>query len=135
MNVRAVLYARFSTDQQREQSIEDQNRSCGRTAEQAGLRIVGRFEDRGVSGGTSVRPGYQALLAAARAGEFDIIVTEDVSRLWRNRAEFGSRSTEFEDFGVHLVTAIGDDTRRDGWMVVTIKLALAEQYRRDVSFR
>jgi DNA invertase Pin-like site-specific DNA recombinase len=55
--------------------------------------------------------------------------------MWRNRAEFGSRSTEFEDLGIHLVTAVGDDTRRDGWMVVTIKLALAEQMRREVSYR
>jgi DNA invertase Pin-like site-specific DNA recombinase len=55
--------------------------------------------------------------------------------VWRNRAEFGSRSTEFEDLGIHLVTAVGDDTRRDGWMVITIKLALAEQQRREISYR
>lgn len=134
--VRAVLYARFSTDQQREQSIDDQYRSCERIAQQAGLRIVGRFEDRGISGGTSERAGYQALLTAARAGEFDIIIAEDVSRLWRNRAEFGPRSAELEDLGVHLLTCVGDDTRRDGYgLVLGIKQAIAEAQRREISYR
>jgi DNA invertase Pin-like site-specific DNA recombinase len=63
-------------------------------------------------------------------------VVEDISRLWRNRAEFGPRSAEFEDFGVHCVTAVGDDTRRDGWsLVIQIKQAVAEHARREASYR
>ena len=133
--MRAVLYARFSTDLQREESIDDQYRACERSAQQQNIRIVGRFEDEGITGGTADRPGYQAMLSAARAGEFDIIIAEDISRLWRNRAEFGSRSAELEDLGIHIVTVVGDDTRRDGWMVVTIKLAIAEAQRREISYR
>lgn len=136
MSIRAVLYARFSTDQQREQSIDDQNRVCQRVAEQAGFRIVGRFEDCGISGGTSIRAGYQAMLTAARAGQFDIIVAEDLSRLWRSRAEFGPRSAELEDLGIHFISPTGDDTRRDGWgLVLGIKSAIAEAQRREISYR
>ena len=94
--------ARFSTDKQRDASIEDQYRVCERTAQTAGLQVVARFEDKGISAGTAERPGYQALLTAARAHDFDVIIAEDVSRLWRNRAEFGPRSAELEDLGVHL---------------------------------
>ena len=89
-----------------------------------------------MSGGTANRPGYQALLSATRRKEFSVIVVEDISRLWRNRAEFGPRSAEFEDFGVHCVTAVGDDTRRDGWgLVIQIKQAVAEHARREASYR
>lgn len=134
--LRAVLYARFSTDQQREASIDDQYRACERTAVGANLRIVGRFEDRGISGGTAERPGYQALLAAARAGDFDVIVTEDISRLWRSMSEFGPRSAELSDLGVHLLTVVGDDTRRDGYgLILGIKSAIAEHQRREISYR
>ena len=76
------------------------------------------------------------MLTAARAGSFDIIITEDISRLWRNRSEFGQRSAELEDLGVHLLTCVGDDTRRDGWgLVVGLKAVLAEHARKEISYR
>lgn len=133
--MKAALYARFSTDKQREASIDDQHRQNQRVADGHQLLVGLRFADEGISGGTAQRPGYQSMLDAARRGEFDVIIAEDISRLWRNRAEYGSRSAELEDLGVHILTAVGDDTRRDGWMVVTIKLALAEQGRREISYR
>jgi site-specific DNA recombinase len=134
--MRAALYARYSTDKQRDASIDDQFRECERVARTAGFQVVARFEDKGMSGGTADRPGYQALLSAARRKEFSVIVAEDISRLWRNRAEFGPRSAEFEDLGVECVTAVGDDTRRDGWgLVIQIKQAVAEHARREASYR
>lgn len=132
----AAIYARFSTENQRDASIEDQYRVCERAALAAGLTVTTRFEDRGISGGTAERPGYQGLLAAARAGSVQVIVAEDISRLWRNRAEYGARSAELEDLGVHLVTCVGDDTRREGWgLVLGIKQAVAEHARREISHR
>ncbi len=102
MSIRAAIYARFSTDKQRDASIEDQFRECERIGKAAGLQVVARFADKGISGGTASRPGYQALLSVAREREFDVIVAEDFSRLWRNRSEYGQRSSELEDLGVHL---------------------------------
>ena len=134
--MKAALYARYSTELQSDASCEDQLRECRRTAAAAGFEVVESFEDRAISGGTAERPGYQALLAAARAGRVQVIVTEDVSRLWRNRAEYGPRSAELEDLGVHCVTCVGDDTRRDGWgLVIGIKQTIAEHYRREISHR
>ena len=134
--MRAALYARFSTELQREESIDDQFRQCERTASASGFEVVARFSDASVSGGVSARPGYQQLLASARRREFDVIVTEDLSRLWRARAEFGQRSAELEDLEVQLVTCTGDDTRRDGYgLVLGIKSAIAEHQRREISYR
>jgi DNA invertase Pin-like site-specific DNA recombinase len=134
--MRSAIYARYSTDKQKEASIPDQFRETERTAASIGAVVVGRFSDAGVSGGVAARPGYQALLEAARRKEFEIIIAEDVSRLWRNRATFGADSAELEDLGVHLVTCTGDDTRRDGYgLVLGIKSAIAEHQRREIAYR
>ncbi len=134
--MKAALYARYSTELQREASCEDQFRECRRAAAGAGLDVVAEFSDKGISGRTAERPGYQDMLAAARRGDFEVIVVEDISRLWRNRAEYGARSAEFEDLGVHCLTCVGDDTRRDGWgLVIGIKQTIAEHYRREISHR
>jgi site-specific DNA recombinase len=133
--MKAALYARFSTDKQRDVSIDDQYRECERAAKAAGFEVVARFEDKGISGGTHQRPGYQAMAEAARTNDFDVVVAEEISRLWRNRKEYGNRSTEFEDNGKHVFTCVGDYTLRDGWMIVTIKLAMAEQQRKEASYR
>jgi site-specific DNA recombinase len=102
--MKAALYARYSTAGQSGASIEDQHRVCTRLAERHGLDVVARFSDAAISGGTAERPGYQALLSAARRHEFDVIVAEDTSRLWRNLAEQAPRLAELSDLGVHVVT-------------------------------
>jgi DNA invertase Pin-like site-specific DNA recombinase len=69
--LRAAIYARFSTERQRQESATDQFRVCERHAERLQMEVVGRYGDEGISGGTTKRPGYQAMLAAARRKEFN----------------------------------------------------------------
>src|SRR3984957_11468832 len=102
--MRAALYARYSTNRQSESSVDDQFRECEKLAGKIGADVIARFEDRGISGGTVDRPGYQALLAATRAGLFDVIIADDSSRLWRNMAEQAPRTAELQDLGVYVVT-------------------------------
>ncbi|MGH9644842.1 MAG: recombinase family protein, partial [Terriglobales bacterium] len=133
--MKAALYARYSTDKQSGASIEDQLRVCARLAERNGFRVVARFSDAAISGGTTSRPGYQDLLAAARRGEFDIIVAEDSSRLWRNLAEQSPRLAELQDLGVHVVTA-DLDTRTDSADIMgAVTGAMAQQYRKEIGRR
>ena len=61
--MRAVIYARYSTDAQREASIEDQVRLCRELAERAGWEVVEVYADHALSGASALRPG---LSAAAR---------------------------------------------------------------------
>ncbi len=86
MTQRSVIYARYSSENQREASIEDQVRVCRARAEREGWQTVGAFTDHAVSGATALRPGYQALLAALRHGEVDIVLTESLDRLSRTRS-------------------------------------------------
>ena len=74
---RAALYARYSSDLQREASITDQFRVCGEHAQQAGWTVTGCYRDAAISGGSVIlRQGIQALLEDARRGDFDVVVTE-----------------------------------------------------------
>jgi len=130
--MRAALYGRFSTDHQRLESIADQFRVAERLVAEHGFSVVARFSDAAISGGTARRPGYQQLLAAARAGEFDAIVVEDVSRLWRNSAEQQQRLAELHDLGI-CVVGRDLDTRAEGsHFVGAIFGATNEHYRREI---
>ena len=74
--LRAVIYARYSSDLQREASIEDQVRECERLASELGWSVVAVFSDAAVSGSIEARPGLQALLSAVRAGSADVVIAE-----------------------------------------------------------
>lgn len=82
--MRCALYARYSSDLQRAESIEDQLRSCRTRAEREGWRVVHTFSDAALSGASLQRPGYNDLLAAIRAGGVDVVLTESLDRLSRD---------------------------------------------------
>lgn len=65
---RCLVYARYSTDNQREASIEDQLRVCTARAEREGWVIAGTYSDAAISGATALRSGYQSLLEASHPG-------------------------------------------------------------------
>ena len=86
--VRAATYARYSSDNQREASIADQWEICRRYCEQQGWPIVANYDDPALSGSSArLRPGFQRMVLAAEAGQFEIIVCEAVDRLGWNLAD------------------------------------------------
>ena len=86
---RVALYARYSSEGQREASVEDQFRNCQTRAEKEGWQIGARYQDKGISGTQDARgrEGYAAMLTAARAKEFAVLLVDDLSRLSRDEAE------------------------------------------------
>lgn len=133
--LRAAIYGRFSTDKQSKDSVEDQLRVCQRLAEREGLQVVTQFSDAAISGGTPQRPGYQLMLAGARRREFDVIVAEDTSRLWRNMAEQAPRLAELSDLGVRVLTHDLDSLSESAGMLSAVLGASAEAYRREIARR
>src|SRR5580658_9207703 len=92
MTQRAAIYARYSSEHQREASIADQVRLCEERIVREGWTSAGCFQDAGVSGATPLRQGYQALLTAARAGEFDVVVAEALDRLSRDQEDVADKT-------------------------------------------
>ena len=130
-----ALYARYSTERQSESSIQDQLRLCERIAERNGFTVVARFTDRAVSGGTIERPGYRALLQAARQRQFEIIVAEDTSRLWRLLAEQAPRLAELADLNIEVVTHDLDTRQESAAVLSAVVGSMAEQYRKEIGRR
>src|SRR5579863_9129491 len=88
---RCVIYARYSSDMQRDASIEDQFRRCEEYAARQGWTIVQKYADRAISGATSAgRQELQSMLRASRQlpRPFDRVLVDDTSRLDRNLSEF-----------------------------------------------
>ncbi len=80
-----AIYARYSSDNQRDASIEDQIRLCKARAAKEGWRVLECYTDHSISGASLMRPGIQALLQDAPAGKFEIILTEALDRLSRDQ--------------------------------------------------
>jgi site-specific DNA recombinase len=72
--MRAAIYARYSSELQRDASIEDQVRTCKARIEKEGWTLAATYTDHAVSGSTRLRPGYQKLLEDARKGVFAVVV-------------------------------------------------------------
>ena len=104
MALRAVIYARYSLDSQRDASIEDQIRVCQDMIDREGWTLVQIYKDAARSGSSSLRPGYQALLRDARAAEFDVIVAEALDRLSRDQEDVAALFKRAKYAGIHLQT-------------------------------
>ena len=85
--MRAVIYARYSSDHQREASIEDQLRICKERIAREGWDLVEIFQDKALSGASLLRPGYQAMLTGAVGRRFDVVVAEALDRLSRDQED------------------------------------------------
>jgi DNA invertase Pin-like site-specific DNA recombinase len=105
MPIPAVIYARYSTDRQRETSIEDQARVCRTRAEALHLQIVAVHADDEVSGSTPVasRRGGKALLADVLAGRFQVLLLEGLDRLSRDQVEQETIIRRLEHRGIRIV--------------------------------
>ena len=104
MATRAAVYARFSSDRQRDASIDDQVRVCKERIGREGWDLVQVFQDRAFSGATTLRPGYQALLEAARDGGFDVVVAEALDRLSRDQEDVAALFKRLRFAGIKIVT-------------------------------
>ena len=85
--MRIGVYARYSSDNQREASIADQVEVCRRYVERQGWTVSDVYEDAALSGASRFRPGFQRLLADAEAGRIDVVLAESLDRLSRKLSD------------------------------------------------
>jgi DNA invertase Pin-like site-specific DNA recombinase len=101
---RVALYARYSSDNQRDASIEDQLRQCRDRAEREGWTVVETYSDRAISGASMVRSGVQSLLADAQGQRFDIVLSEALDRISRDQEDVAGMFKRLRFAGVGIVT-------------------------------
>lgn len=83
--MKAVIYARYSSDNQREESIEGQLRDCNEYARYNDIEIVGQYIDRAFSAKTDDRPDFQRMIADSSKKLFDVVLVWKLDRFASNR--------------------------------------------------
>ena len=101
----AVIYARYSSDNQREESIEGQIRKCTAYAEKNGITIVKHYIDRAISAKTDNRPEFQQMIKDSDKKLFDIVLVWKLDRFARNRYDSARYKTQLKKNGVKLMWA------------------------------
>ncbi len=104
--LRAVGYTRFSSDGQREESIEAQIRAITDYAERNGYALHTIYTDRALSGTTDNRPDFIRMIDDAKSGAFDVIIVHKLDRFARNRADGAIYRRELEKCGVKLISVL-----------------------------
>ena len=102
---RVALYARYSSDNQSESSIEDQFHLCREHARRERWRIASTYHDAAISGASMIlRPGIQSLLQDAQRGLFDVVLGEALDRISRDQADVATLFKHLRFAGVQIVT-------------------------------
>lgn len=104
MTMRVAIYARYSSDNQRDASIEDQIRECMAYAVSQHWDIVDTMSDHAISGASLLRPGAQRLMRCASLGEFDVILCESMDRLSRDQEDIAGLFKRMQFANVRIIT-------------------------------
>ena len=130
----AVIYARYSSDNQREESIEGQIRECTAYAEKNGITIVKHYIDRAVSAKTDNRPQFQQMIKDSERKLFDIVLVWKLDRFARNRYDSARYKTQLKKNGVKLVSATEIISEGpEGIILESVLEGYAEYYSADLS--
>lgn len=103
---RAAAYARFSSDMQREESIDAQVRAIREFADRNGYTLVKIYADRGISGTTDQRPEFQNMIQDAMDGRFQAVIVHKLDRFARDRALSAIYRRELTNSGVELISVL-----------------------------
>jgi len=107
-----VLYARYSSDSQREESIEGQLRECKAYCERNGMKVVKTYIDRAISAKSDRRPEFQKMIRDSEKRLFEAVVIWKLDRFSRNRYDSAYYKRALRKNGVRVISAtepISDD--------------------------
>ena len=130
----AVIYARYSSDNQREESIEGQIRECTAYAEKNGITIVKHYIDRAISAKTDNRPEFQQMIKDSDKKLFDIVLVWKLDRFARNRYDSARYKTQLKKNGVKLMSATEIISEGpEGIILESVLEGYAEYYSADLA--
>lgn len=130
----AVIYARFSSDSQREESIEDQIRECEAYAKSHKYNIVKVYHDHALTGRSEKRPDFLKMIEESETDLFDYIICYKTDRFFRNRYESQKYKKILKEHGVKVVYAKVDiPAGPEGIILEGVLEALDEYYSANLS--
>ena len=102
----AVIYARYSSDNQTEQSIEGQLRVCEEYAKKNNILILGTYIDRAMTGTNDIRPDFQRMIKDSSRKEWNYVICYKLDRFSRNKYETAIHKKTLRDNGIKVLSAM-----------------------------
>ena len=106
MAQKCVIYARYSSDRQREESIEGQIRVCEEFALRNDLEVIQTYTDRALTARTDRRPAFQQMIADCKKRQFSYILVYKLNRFSRNRYDSAVYKHKIAQYGVKVLSAM-----------------------------
>ncbi len=127
--LKAVIYARYSSDNQREESIEGQLRDCKEYAKRNNITIVNSYIDRALSAKTDNRPNFQQMIKDSSKRLFNTIIVWKLDRFARNRFDSAYYKNVLKKNGVKVLSAMESiSTGAEGIILESVLEGYAEYY-------
>ena len=135
--MKAVIYARYSSDNQREESIEGQIRECKAFADRKGYTIVKTYADRAISGKRADnRPEFQRMISDSASGKFDTVIVWKIDRFSRDKYDSVCYKSKLRKNGVSVVSATEPiDDSPEGKLMESIFEGFSEYYVKDLEMK
>lgn len=132
--INAVIYARFSSHNQQEQSIEGQLRYCSNYANKNGMTVINSYIDRAISGTSDNRPSFQQMIKDSNNRKFDVVLVWKLDRFARNKYDSVVYKNKLKKNGVKVISVteyLGEGT--ESVLLESLLEAMAETYSRQLS--
>lgn len=127
--MKAVAYARFSSENQREESIDAQIRAIKYYANQYGYEIVGIYSDRAKSGRTTDRPQFLQMIKDSGKGEFEAVIVHKLDRFSRDSTDTAYYERKLKINGVELISVNERlDKTPEGFLMKQIIIGMNQFY-------
>ena len=131
---RAVLYARFSSDNQREESIEAQLRAMHEFCSRNSIVIMHEYCDQAKSATTDDRPEFLKMIAASKEGDFDFAIVHKLDRFSRNRYDSAYYKRELKKNGVQLLSVLEQmDDSPESIILESVLEGMSEYYSKNLA--
>lgn len=131
---RAVIYARFSSSKQREESIEGQLRVCNEYAARNDLLVINEYADHAISGKTDQRPAFQQMIYDSKSKSFEVLLLYNFDRFARNKEDSAIYKRELRRNGVQVISVTQPMTDQPEDIIMEALMeGLAEYYSANLS--
>ena len=131
---KAVIYARYSSSGQRDESIEGQLRECYDFAERYGFSVIGEYCDRAITGTSDKRPEFQRMIKDSAKGQFTVVITWKNDRFARSRYDSAVYKYKLKQNGVRIMYAKESiPNGPEGIILESVMEGFAEYYSANLS--
>ena len=131
---KAAFYGRFSSNNQREESIDAQYRAVKQFVEAKGDEIVAEYADKGKSGTSAKRPEFLRMIKDAESGKFDYLVVHKLDRFTRNKYDSAIYKRKLKQCGVRLVSVTEQlDDSPEAVILESVIEGMAEYYSKNLA--